>query len=78
MGALTERERELLRTMVVLSDGGQTFELRPGDDTLNDHRWPSDLPQPTRNDIRSLVARDYLEVDRTVAPTWCFWPADAA
>jgi hypothetical protein len=34
--------------------------------------------KPTRDEVRALVLRDYLEVDKTAAPAWRFWPAEAA
>lgn len=78
MVALSERERELLGTMVTLSDGGQPFEIQSGEDTLADPRWPGEVRKPTRDEIRSLSARGSLEVDKTAAPMWRFWPAEAA
>jgi hypothetical protein len=78
MAALSERERELLETMVTLSEGDQPFEIQPGDDALDDPRWPPGVRQPSREEVRSLVGRQYLEVDKTAAPAWRFWPAEAA
>jgi len=78
MVALSERERELLATMVTLSEGDQPFEIQAGEDTLDDPRWPVEVRRPTRDEVRSLVGRQYLEVDKTPAPTWLFWPAEAA
>lgn len=78
MVPLSERERELLGTMVALSEGRQSFEIRAGEDTLGDPRWPAEVRKPTRDEVRSLVHRQYLETDRTAAPAWRFWPAEAA
>jgi hypothetical protein len=78
MVELSERDRELLEMMVSLSEGGEPLEIAGGEDTLNDPRWPGEVRKPTRDEVRSLVARGYLEVDRTVPRIWRFWPAEAA
>jgi hypothetical protein len=78
VGGLSERERELVETIVRLSEGREPFEIAPGEDTLNDPRWPTDVRKPTRDEVRVLVGREYLDVDPTAAPTWRFWPAEAA
>jgi hypothetical protein len=78
MDALSERERELLRTIVTLSEGRQPFEIQAMEDAPDDQRWPAEVRKPTRDEVRSLVGRQYLETDRTAAPTWRFWPAEAA
>jgi len=75
---LSDRERELLEMMVRLSEAGEPFEIPVGDDILNDPRWPADVRKPTSDEVRALVGHEYLEVDKTVAPKWRFWPADAA
>ena len=75
---LSDRECELLETMVRISEAGEPFEIPAGEDTLTDPRWPAEVPKPTRVEVRSLVGRQYVEVDRTVATKWRFWPADAA
>jgi hypothetical protein len=48
MAPLSERERELLETMLNLSEAAQPLEIRAGDDTLTDSPWPSDVIRPTR------------------------------
>jgi hypothetical protein len=75
---LSEREREILGTMVALSERGQSFEIQPSEDTLEDPRWPAEVRKPDREEVRSLVGREYLEADKSAAPGWCFWPAEAA
>jgi hypothetical protein len=55
---ISERERELLRTMVRLSEATQQFEIAADEDTLNDPRWPTDVRKPTRGEVRSLVGAD--------------------
>jgi hypothetical protein len=78
MVELSEREGEILETMVSLSERGDPFEIAPGEDILNDARWPGEVRKPTRDEVRSLVGREYLEVDRTVPRVWRFWPAERA
>jgi hypothetical protein len=78
MTGLSERERELLQTMVIVSAPADLFEIPLGADTLEDPRWPKEVREPSREEVRSLVARDYLESDKTAAPAWRFWPAEAA
>src|SRR3954454_11986204 len=79
MAALGDRERELLETMVTLSEeDGQPFEIGAGCDTLSDTRWPATVRKPGREEVRSLLAHGYLETDKSAAPSWRFWPADAA
>lgn len=78
MAALNDRERELLETMVTLSEGDQPFEIPAGRDTVDDPRWPDEVRRPTRDEVRSLVGQQYVEIDRTAARAWRFWPAEAA
>jgi hypothetical protein len=78
MAALSDRERELLGTMVTFSEGGQPFEIQAGEDTPDDARWPAEVRKPTRDEVRSLLRGQYLDIDRAAAPTWRFWPAEAA
>ncbi len=78
MGDLSERERELLETMVTLAAGNEPFEIKPGEDALDDQRWPPQVREPTREEVRSLFRRQYLGVDETAGPAWSFWPTEAA
>ncbi len=64
--------------MVTISEGDQPFEIPAGRDTLDDLRWPPEVQKPTRDEVRLLVGQEYLETDRTAAPAWRFWPAEAA
>jgi hypothetical protein len=75
---LSEREREILEAMVGTLKAGEPFEIPAGHDTLSDPRWPTEVQKPSRDEVRSLVGRDLLEIDRSVAPAWRFWPAEAA
>jgi hypothetical protein len=78
MADLSERDRELLEAMVAHSEGERPFDILAGQDTLDDARWPARVAKPTREEVRSLAAREYLAIDRTAAPAWRFWPAEAA
>lgn len=78
MTPLSDRERQLVETMVTVSEADQPFEIGAGEDALDDPRWPAAVPPPTREEVRALVSRDYLQVDRSAAPAWHFWPATAA
>lgn len=78
MTSLSDREREILEAMLGLSEATQPLEIHAGDDTLADPRWPPNVPKPTREEVRSLVLRNHLEVDKSAAPAWRFWPAEAA
>lgn len=78
MAELNEREREILEAMVGASEAGEPFEIPPGEDTLSDPRWPREVRKPSREEVRSLVGQNFLEIDKSVGPTWRFWPAEAA
>jgi hypothetical protein len=80
MAELTERETEILKALVRLSEtpDHSTFSISPGADRLELPDWPEGSAAPTRDEVRGLVARDLLEIDKSKARTWCFWPSEEA
>ena len=80
MAELSERQRELATTMVALSEEDTApLEIGPGQDTLDDPRWPGAVPKPSRDEIRSIVGMEYLEIDKSAPQgVWRFLPAEAA
>jgi hypothetical protein len=80
MRDLSSRERELLKALVERWEASdrEPFDIAPGEDTIVDDRWPAQVARPRQDEIRSLVAREYLEIDKSVAPTWRFWPSATA
>jgi hypothetical protein len=78
MDPLSEHEREVLGTMVALSEGGRPLEIPAGEDTLDEPGWPADVRKPTRAEIRAWIGREYLEVDKSALPAWRFWPSAAS
>lgn len=80
MTKLTEREREILEALARLSETSDRtmFSIPPGADRLELPDWPEGSVSPTRDEVRSLVARDFLEIDKNTAHTWCFWPSAQA
>jgi hypothetical protein len=77
---LSERDTEILETLVGLSGGEADwyFEIPVGADRIPSPPWPGSVQSPHREEIRSLVNRDLLEIDKSVAPTWRFWPSAKA
>jgi hypothetical protein len=77
---LTDRDEEILAIFAKLSEGSQDrgFELLPGADGLGSPPWPEGKIGPTRDEIRSLVNREFLEADKSAAPAWRFWPSAQA
>jgi hypothetical protein len=80
MAELTERETEILEALVRLSETPDysAFSIAPGADRLEVPDWPEGNAAPTRDEVRGLVARDLLEIDKSKARTWCFWPSEEA
>lgn len=80
MADLTEREKEILGTLVRLSEtlDRSTFDIPPGTDRFDSSDWPEGSFGPTRQEVRDLVARDFLQVDKSAGPTWRFWPSEKA
>ena len=80
MAELTGRETEILEALVRLSETPDcsTFSILPGADKLEMPDWPEGNAAPTRDEVRGLVGRDLLEIDKSKAPTWCFWPSEQA
>jgi hypothetical protein len=77
---LNERDTEILETLVGLSGGDAEwfFEIPVGADHVPSPPWPDSIPSPHRNEIRSLVNRDLLDIDKSAEPTWRFWPSAQA
>ncbi len=75
-----ERDIEILETLVGLAAGDAVwfFEIPPGADRISSPPWSDSIQSPHRDEIRSLVIRDLLEIDRSVEPTWRFWPSAKA
>src|SRR4051812_35460255 len=61
---LNERDAEILETLVGLAGGDADwfFEIPIGADRIPSPPWPGSIPSPHRNEIRSLVNRDLLEI----------------
>ncbi len=80
MAEFTERESEILQALVRLSETSDdaTFDIPPGADRLDPPTWPAGCSGPTREEVRELVGRGFLDVDKSVAPTWRFWPSEQA
>lgn len=80
MPELAERDTEILEALVRLSEapGRSMFDIPPGADKLELAEWPKDSAVPNSEEIRALVARDFLEIDKSAAPTWRFWPSEQA
>jgi hypothetical protein len=80
MGNLTGRETEILKTLLRLSEASDdaVFDIPPGADRLGPPTWPADSPGPTRDEVRELVGRGFLNVDKSAGPTWRFWPSEQA
>ena len=77
---LSERGTEILQTLVGLSggDAGWFFEIPVGAERIPSPPWPDSIQAPHREEIRSLVNQDLLDIDKSVAPTWRFWPSAKA
>ena len=77
---LRERDTEILETLVGLAGGDADwfFEIPVGTDRIASPPWPGSVQSPHREEIRSLVNQDLLEIDKSVAPTWRFWPSARA
>ena len=58
-------------------DADWFFEIPVGTDQIPSPPWPESIRSPHRDEIRSLVNRDLLEIDKSVEPTWRFWPSRA-
>jgi hypothetical protein len=80
MAELTARETEILKALVRLSETtpDTTFGIPPGADRLDVPTWPKDGPQPSREEVRGLVTREFLEIDKSAHPAWRFWPSEQA
>lgn len=80
MSDLSSRDRKLLKALVEGWEAGdrQPFDIAPGEDTIVEVNWPPHVARPRQDEVRSLVARGYLEIDKSVAPTWRFWPSATA
>ncbi|MBS1862860.1 MAG: hypothetical protein JSS68_14245 [Actinobacteria bacterium] len=80
MCELSERDTEILEILVGLSGGDADwfFEIPVGAERIPSPPWPGSIQSPYRDEIRSLVNQDLLEIDRSVAPTWRFWPSAKA
>lgn len=80
MTELTARETEILKTLVLLSEitPHTTFDIPPDADRLDVPTWPKDGPQPSREEVRGLVAREFLEIGKSAHPAWRFWPSEQA
>lgn len=80
MSDLSSRDRELLKALVERWEAGnrEPFDIPPGEDAIVDDEWPAEVSRPGSDEVRSLVAREYLEIDESVAPTWRFWPSTTA
>src|SRR5690242_19006941 len=74
---LNERDAEILETMVGLASGDADwfFEIPVDADRIPSPPWPGPTQSPHRDEIRSLVNRDLLEIDKSAAPAWRFWPS---
>jgi hypothetical protein len=68
---LNERDTEILETLVGLAgdDADWFFEIPVDADRNPSPPWPDSIQSPHRDEIRSLVNRDLLEIDKRVAPT---------
>jgi hypothetical protein len=77
MAELTARETEILETLVRLSETADdaVFDIPPGADRL---ALSNGDPGPSREEIRGLVNRGLLEVDKSAHPAWRFWPSEQA
>jgi hypothetical protein len=77
---LSERDTEILKTLVGLSSdsAGWLFDIPPGADRILSPPWPDSVLPPHRDEIRALVDRDLLEIDKSAEPTWRFWPSSEA
>ena len=80
MAELSDRDEEILAVLVELSEDtpDRSFEISPGADSLGSPPWPEDKRGPTRDEIRKLVNRDFLEIDKDAQPIWRFWPSAQA
>jgi hypothetical protein len=74
---LSERDTEILETLVGLAGGDADwfFEIPVGADRIPSPPWHDSIQSPHREEVRSLVNQGLLEIDRSVAPTWRFWPS---
>lgn len=77
---LSERDAEILETLVGLSGASADwfFDLPAGADQIPSPPWPDPKSSPHRYEIRALVNRGLLEIDKSVQPIWRFWPAPQA
>lgn len=77
---LNGRDAEILEALVGLAGGDADwfFEIPVGADRIPSPPWPDSIRSPHKDEIRSLNNRDLLEIDRSVAPTWRFWPSAKA
>jgi hypothetical protein len=77
---LTGREMEVLEALVKLAEtmDDAAFDISPGADRLDLPAWPKDGLGPSREEVRSLVGRGFLDVDKNAAPAWRFWPSEEA
>jgi hypothetical protein len=80
MSDLSGRDRQIVTILVKRWEarGREAFDIAPGEDMVADAGWPAEVPRPRRDEIRSLVAAKYFDVDKSVAPTWRFWPSATA
>lgn len=76
---LSDRERELLEVMVSAGVESEQFVIQPGEDYPDDSTWPTtNIAKPTKAEIRSMIGRGLLTIDKTVARAWVFWPSPEA
>lgn len=77
-GEPTDREREIMETLARITEAPDVFAIGPGEGVLSDPRWPDAIARPTSDEVRQLVHREFLEVDRSAAPTWRFFMSPSA
>lgn len=78
-GDLTPRQAELVQAFLAAwsASGHVPFELNSSA-AFSHPSWPTGVRAPDSDEVRALVHRDLLTVDKRAVPTWRFFPSEAA
>ena len=77
---LSPRDREILKNLVRLWEDSnhEPFDIPHGADGIEHPAWPEGIARPRSKEVRTLVHRELLDHDDSIAPGWRVWPSQEA